>query len=134
MIIWSRWGGISMLGILLAIPLALGTANLLNTERGMVIGTFVFLYGAAFNLALAYLVFPHLDKPRPVTFTRPLPQPVQLPDGSVRTHETVPALDPEGRQIWQRPSSSLFFIPSTVIWIPLAGIGVVLAVAALLGR
>lgn len=123
-----------MLGFLLGIPLALGTANMLNTEAGAVIGAFVFLYAAAFNLALAYLVFPRLDKARPVSFTRPLPQPVRLPDGSVRTHETVPALDPEGRQIWERPRSTLFFIPSDILWIPLAAVGLILAVAALLGR
>ncbi len=131
MIIWTRWGFLSFLGFGVGVVLALGTGSLLQIDGGPAMGALVFLWAAAVNLALAYLVYPRLDKPRQVTITRPLPQPYTWPDGRVQTHEVVPALDPDGRPVWQQPRSTLFFIPAAVLWIPLGVVSLVLAVAAL---
>ena len=130
MIIWSRWGFLSFLGIGLGVGLAFVMVHLVPSESvddGPVLGATVLTCAAGVNALLAYLVYPRLDRPRPVTFTRPLAQPVRHPNGSLQTHEVVAAQDPEGRPIWERPRSTLFFIPARLIWV------VLLVLAAVVG-
>ncbi|MFT4109053.1 hypothetical protein [Propionicimonas sp.] len=135
MIIWSRWGFLSFLGFGLGVGLAFATASAFGLDTsGMLMGALIFLWAAAINFLLARLVYPRLDKPRQVTVTRQLPQPYTWPDGRVQTHEVVPALDPQGRAMWVTPRSSLFFIPATILWIPLGAVSLVLAVASFFTR
>jgi hypothetical protein len=128
MIIWSRWGFLSFLGFGVGVALALGSASLIGLTGGPAMGALVFFWAAMVNLLLAYQVYPRLDRPKLMTFTRLLPQPFTGPDGRVQTYEVVPALDPDGQQVWTKPRSTLFFIPATILWIPLllgaAGLGV----------
>ena len=120
MIIWTRWGILSFFGFGVGVGLALGTISLFHLpEQGLIVPTLVFTCAAAVNWAMARWLYPRLDKPRPVTVTRPLPQPYTWPDGRVQTHEVVPVFDPEGQPIWTFPSSSLFFIPVKHLWIVL---------------
>ncbi|MGC3994521.1 MAG: hypothetical protein QM779_10505 [Propionicimonas sp.] len=135
MIIWSRWGFLSFLGFGVGVGLAFATASLFGLDTsGLLIGALIFLWAAAINLLLAYLVYPRLDKPRPVTVVRRLPQPYTWPDGRVQTEEVVPALDPQGRPVWTTPRSTLFFIPANILWIPLLAVSLVLAVASFFSR
>ena len=67
----------------------------LAVDGGPLLGATIFACAAGVNVLLALFVYPRLDKPLRVTFTRPLAQPVRHPNGAVQTHEVVPALDPE---------------------------------------
>ena len=130
MIIWSRWGFLSFLGFGVGVGLALLLLSPLGLDSGPLVGATVFACAAGVNALLAYLVYPRLDRARPVTFTRPLAQPVRHPNGAVQTHEVLPALDPSGRPLWQQPQSTLFFIPARRIWIVLLAVAVVLSVVS----
>ena len=131
MLIWSRWGFLSFLGFGLGVGLAFLLLSPFGSADGPLLGATIFACAAGVNALLAYLVYPRLDRPRPVTFTRPLAEPLRHPNGAVQTHEVVPALDPEGRPLWQQPRSTLFFIPARVIWIGLLAVAVVLGVVSL---
>ncbi len=131
MIIWSRWGFLSFLAFGLGVGLAFLVLTPLAVDGGPLLGATIFACAAGVNVLLALFVYPRLDKPRQVTFTRPLAQPVRHPNGAVQTHEVVPALDPEGRPIWQQPQSTLFFIPARFIWIVLLIVAVVLGIVSL---
>lgn len=131
MLIWSRWGFLSFLGFGLGVGLAFLFVSPLGIDGGPLLGATIFACAAGVNVLLAFLVYPRLDKPRQVTFTRPLAQPVRHANGAVQTHEVVPALDPEGRPIWQQPQSTLFFIPARIIWILLLVVALALGVVSL---
>lgn len=135
MIIWSRWGffGFLFVGVGVALGFLLATLTGLVEDAGPVNGVFV---GIGLVLAAVGLYFfdrhvvqKRLDKPRPLTVTRPLAQPYTHPDGRVQTHEVVPAVDGQtGQPITVRPTSTLFFIPLRFWPFVLAGIGVVVFV------
>ncbi|MDR3068723.1 MAG: hypothetical protein LBU50_04390 [Cellulomonas sp.] len=136
MIIWTRWGILSFVGFGIGVGIALGLGSLLGLpDRGLVVPTTIFAAAGAVNWAMAQWLYPRLDRPRPVTITRMLPQPYTWPDGRVQTHEVVPACDPEGQPLWVTPSSSLFFIPVKYLWIVLlvasAGFGIAAVVQSL---
>lgn len=115
--IWSRWGFLSFLCIGVGVAVTLPLASALGLPNsGVHIGAMIFTVTALLNLALAFWAYPRLDRPRPVVVSRPLPQALRLPDGTLRTHEVVPALDREGQQVWTAPTSRLFFIPATRWW------------------
>jgi ABC-type antimicrobial peptide transport system permease subunit len=132
MIIWSRWGILAFLFIGVGVGLGFLLATILGVvERsGPVNGVFV---GIGFVLSAVGLYFfnkyvmdRHLDKPRPMTITRPLAQPYTHPDGRVQTHEVVPAVDGQtGQPIVVQPRSTLFFIPMRFWPFIIAGLGVV---------
>jgi hypothetical protein len=132
-IIWSRWGFLSFLAIGLGALTAFGIDLAMGEViQGFQMGAAVLLLAAAYNLVLALVVYPRLDKPRPVTYTQPLPEPITHPNGVVQTHQVLPALDAQGQQLWARPRSTLLFIPAQYVWVVwlagsavLAGIGLV---------
>jgi hypothetical protein len=131
-IIWTRWGFLSFLAIGLGVATAFGLNAVVGGPlQGAMIGAAIFLFAGIYNLALAYLVYPRLDKPRPVTYTQPLPQPITHLNGVVQTHQVLPALDAEGNQLWTRPRSTLFLIPGQYIWVPCLAVSLVLAVVGL---
>ncbi len=128
MIIWSRWGFLS----LLAIGLGVGTAFLLDTltgnpMKGPTIVAAGLVFAGLYNLVLALLVYPRLDKPRPVTYTQSLPEPIRHPNGVVQTHQVLPALDVEGKQLSSTPRSTLFAIPARSVWVVCLAASLVLA-------
>ncbi|SJM70221.1 hypothetical protein [Gulosibacter sp. 10] len=134
MIIWTRWGFLSFLAVGLGVLCAFGVDTLLLggiVEGSPWLGALVLGFAALINFVLARWVYPALDKPRPVTITRPLQMPYRTPDGRVVTEETVPALDPEGRPVVVRPVSTLFFIPARYFFIILGLGAVALAIVAL---
>ncbi|GAA3631067.1 hypothetical protein [Microlunatus ginsengisoli] len=134
MIIWSRWGFLSLLAIGLGVGTAFGLDALTGAQlEGATIGAVIFLFAGIFNLALAYLVYPRLDKPRPVTYTQSLPEPITHANGVVQTHQVLPALDADGKQVWARPTSTLFFVPARLVWVLCLLAALVLGVIGLLG-
>jgi hypothetical protein len=121
----------------LAIGLGVATAFGLNTVigelmQGLTIGAAIFLFAGIYNLILTYLVYPRLDKPRRVTYTRELPEPITHPNGVVQTHHVLPALDADGNQLWTRPTSTLFSIPVQFVWVLCLVAALVLAVIGML--
>ena len=132
MIIWSRWGFLSLLAIGLGVGTAFGLDALLGGPfQGVTTGAAFFLFAGIYNLVLAYAVYPRLDKPRPVTYTQALPEPVTHPNGVVQTHQLLPALDHDGNQLWARPRSTLFLIPVQYVWVLCLAAALVLAVIGL---
>ena len=128
MIIWSRWGFLTALGIgagaLLAWPLTQVLPFL--PQRGLGVPGMIFAFGAVVNFALARWAYPRLDKPYVVTERRYLAEPVHDSEGRIaKTFEDVVITDAEGNPIIRRPISTLFFIPARWIWIMciLAAIG-----------
>lgn len=97
MVIRNRWGILSFFGFGIGVAMTLGLVTVV---------ALIYACVAAVNWALARWLYPRLDKPRPVTMTRQLPQPYMRPDGNMQTHEVVQALDPEGRPLWETLSSS----------------------------
>lgn len=136
MIIWSRWGFLTFICIGLGVGMALGIVPALTGETPTGLTPAVIIFGVAglLNLLLVQFVYARLDKPRPVTYTVALPQPIVHPNGVKQTSEVRTALDEEGNPLWRRPSSSLFFIPVRAwTWIFLIG-AVVLLVISLVSR
>lgn len=132
MIIWSRWGFLSFLAIGASVAVFLPTLSMLGLpEQGTYVGATIFTLTAAFNAALARWAYPRLDKPRALTFTRPLPQPYRLPNGTVQTHEVLPMLDPHGDQVWEARQSTLFFIPAKYFWAIFGAVALVLWVVTI---
>lgn len=132
MIIWSRWGFLSFLAIGLGVGTAFGLNALVDAALdGATIGAAVFLFAGVYNLVLAVVAYPRLDKPRPVTYTEALPQPITHPNGVVQTHQVLPALDADGKQLWARPRSTLFFVPAQFVWVLCLAAALVLAVIGL---
>jgi hypothetical protein len=128
-IIWTRWGFLSFLAIGLGVGTAFGLNALIGEPmQGATIGAAIFLFAGIYNLVLAYVVYPRLDKPRPVTYTQPLPQPIKHPNGVVQTHQVLPALDADGNQLWVRTQSTLFFVPGRYVWVLCLVASLVLAV------
>ena len=121
-----------MLAIGLGVGTAFGLNALLTTPvDGAMFGAAAFAFAGIYNLVLTFVVYPRLDKPRPVTYTQALPEPVTHPNGVVQTHEVLPALDVDGKQVWVRPQSTLFFLPARLVWVPCLGVALVLAVVGL---
>ena len=135
MIIWTRWGFLSFIAFGLGVGAALGLISVFHgSTDGPLVGALVFFFAGIFNLALAYFVYPRLDKPKPVTYTVPLPQPIKHPNGQVQTHAVQPALDTEGKQLWSQSHSSLFFIPARFLWVPLLLVSLILTIVGLVSR
>jgi hypothetical protein len=131
-IIWTRWGYLSLLAIGLGVGAAFGLDALLSEPlHGVTIGAAIFLFAGIFNLILTVAVYPRLDRARPVTYSQPLPQPITHPNGVVQTHQVLPALDANGNQVWVRPRSTLFFLPARFIWVLCLAVALVLAVIGL---
>lgn len=134
-IIWSRWGFLSFLAFGLGVVAALGVISLFGgSTEGALTGALVFLFAGIFNLVLALVVYPRLDKPKPVTYTVKLPQPIKHANGQVQTHAVQPALDTDGQQLWSQSHSSLFFIPARILWVPLLAVALILAIVGLVSR
>jgi hypothetical protein len=132
MIIWSRWGFLSFLAIGLGVATAFGLNALIGAQMmGATFGAAIFLFAGMYNLVLAYAVYPRLDKPRPVTYTQALAQPITHPNGVVQTHQVLPALDADGEQLWVHPRSTLFFVPARFVWLLCLAAALVLAVIGL---
>jgi len=131
-IIWTRWGFLSFLAIGLGVATAFGLNAVIGEPlQGATIGAAIFLFAGIYNLVLAYLIYPRLDKPRPVTYTQALAQPITHPNGVVQTHQVLPALDADGEQLWVHPRSTLFFVPARFVWLLCLAAALVLAVIGL---
>jgi hypothetical protein len=87
--------------------------------------------GSSSDLVLAVVAYPRLDKPRPVTYTKALPQSITHPNGVVQSHQVLPALDTDGKQLWARPRSTLFFVPAQFVWVLCLAAALVLALIGL---
>lgn len=138
MIIWSRWGILAFLfigvgvglGFLLKAIVGLGSAT--GAVSGVFVGIGFLLSAVGLYFFNKYVMDRHLDKPRPMTITRPLAQPYTHPDGRVQTHEVIPAVDGQtGRPIVVQPRSTLFFIPMRFWPYIIAGLGLVTLVTNL---
>ena len=136
MIIWTRWGIFAFLFVGLGVGLGFllkAVAGLGRVTEPSVSGIFVglgfLISGVGLYVFDRFVVRAYLDKPRPLTVTRPLAQPYRHPDGRVQTHEVVPAVDPQtGQQFVVRPNSSLFFIPLRFWPFIITGLGLVVLV------
>lgn len=135
MIIWSRWGFIAFLFIGIGVGLGFGIRAIagVTDSSDTVDWIFVGIGWAISGIALfffdRYVVQRFLDKPRPMTVTRQLPQPYTHPDGRIQTHEQVQAVDPTtGQPIVVQPRSTLFFIPHRFWPFFLVGGGLLVAI------
>lgn len=126
--VWSGWGWLSFLALGLGIVASGPIAQISNLPNGRMWSAVAFALAAAFNAVLAYAVYPRLDRPQPVLEPRELPQPVRESDGTIRTTETVQAVDAGGRPLWTRPTSRLFLIPARKIWMVFLAIALILGV------
>ncbi len=134
MIIWTRWGifaflfaGVGIgLGFLMKAALGIGRVTE-SSVTGIFVGLGLVIAAVGLFFFDRFVVRAHLDKPRQLTFTRPLAQPYTHPDGRVQTHEVVPAVDPQsGQPLVVAPRSSLFFIPLRFWPYILGGLGVLI--------
>jgi len=141
MIIWSRWGIL----VFVFVGLSVGFGFILKAiiapdvdtngpTTNILIGTAFILIGGAGLWAFAKYVLPKMDKPTPAFVYEKLPEPVVNENGVKMTHRPVPVVNQEtGQQIWNRPSSTFFFIPVRFWPYPLAAIGVVNVIVGIVG-
>ena len=144
MIIWSRWGIL----VFACIGLSVGTGFILkaitvgpsddNTVNGVFVGI-GFLFGAVYVwLISTFLLDRVLDKPRQMYIQQPMTQQVVDPQGREITVATgqvrnVPVMNPTtGQPLWQKPVSSLFFVPVRFWPFVLAALGVLILVINLI--
>ncbi len=119
MIIWSRWGILAFLFVGVGVSIGFLLASVFGAARreGPITGVFI---GIGLVIAAVGLFFfdrlvvqRHLDKPRPLTITRPLARPAsRTPTVACRPTRSCRPLDGgTGQPIVVRPTSTLFFIP-----------------------
>ena len=140
MIIWSRWGILVFVFVGLSVGLGFGLKALIAPDAdtngpttNVVIGV-AFLIGAAGLWAFAKYVLPKMDKPTPAVIYEKLPEPVVNERGVKMTHRPVPVVNQEtGEQVWNRPSSTFFFIPVRFWPYVLGAIGVFNVIVGIVG-
>jgi hypothetical protein len=134
-IIWSRWG------ILVVVPLLLGlvTGSFLNfvlnsgvddgPVSSMFVGVGLVMAGVYTYLLNHYLITPHLDGPRHVR-PQPATPPAEHPQGARQAGQQGPVLHSQtGQPLFVRPRSSLFFVPVTAWPYVFAAIGIVVTIS-----
>ena len=138
MIIWSRWGIVVFVFFGLSVGLGFALKALVAPSTGSndpsttaFIGT-GFILGAAALWAFSRFALPRLDKASPSFVYQKLPEPV-INDRGVRvTHRPVAVVNQEtGQQIWNRPSSTFFFIPVRFWVYPIAALGLLTIIIGL---
>lgn len=138
MIIWSRWGIVVFVFFGLSVGLGFALKALLTPSTGsneastnLFLGT-GFIVGAVALWAFARFALPRLDRASPSFVYQKLPEPVLNDRGVKVTHRPVAVVNQEtGQQIWNRPSSTFFFIPVRFWAYPVAAIGVVNVIVGL---
>lgn len=138
MIIWSRWGilVVPFVGIGIALGFGIGAAfgsPGSGAGAGVFVGLGLILAAALLFVVVRLVVGKVIDKPYQAVITEKLAEPVPDANGVLKHYRSVPVLHPEtGQPIWQRPVSTLFFIPVAFWPFVLAGIGLIVFVANLL--
>lgn len=136
MVIWSRWGILVVLCVILGMLPTLALGSALNAGRGktpaMLIGIGL-IVGGVLTFVFAKFLLPKMDKPRPVTINQQLAQPYINEHGVTMTQQTVQAVDPNtGRPVFYAPKSTLFFIPVMIWSYILPALGLIFVVVGLI--